>query len=250
MTTAEERISQLEKKLTKEMSAQISNRNCYKIAYTQFRLSQLYKLAGIPGKSEEMISEAYSTLQRSECSKSRKAQRLLNVISLYRNNPLSPPLIELPPHLKFIGPIILLAGYLAAYILYFRSIISYTFFFVLIFVMFAFSMAIPVILSSSYVKSMKMEYQSHRPSQFMNVENSSSPEAKTPDDLIDDARAEISLANYYYSLKDAKEAETHLEKAKRYLSDPLANQSKKREEAIGSLSKLENALRERKLAQG
>jgi hypothetical protein len=250
MTMAEERISQLEKKLIREMAAQTANRNCYKIAYTQFRLSQLYKLAGISGKSDEMINAAYSTLQKPECSKSRKAERLLNLISLYRNNPLSPPLIELPSHLKFTGPIILLAGYIAAYILYFRSVISYTFFFVLIFAVFAFSMAIPLVLSSSYIKRAKMEYLSHRPSQLINMEDATPPEVKTPDDLIDDARAEISLANYYYSLKDAKETETHIEKAKRYLSNPLTNQSKKKEEAIGSLSKLENALRERKLAQG
>lgn len=242
MKSAERRISQLERLLKRERGTNALAPNLCKIGYIEFRLSQLYKLEGAAVKAEEMLNDAYLTIQDPACRKNRKSSRLLSVISYCRDNPMAPPLVELPPILRYLSPIILLTGYVITYLVYLAGLLSYELFFVLIFAVFAISMVVTSVLSSSYVKQTKSYYMSHRPKDQYAFPNSRTAISKGPDDVVDDAKAEISLAGMYYSLKQYKEMELHIEKAKTYLNDPLSIQSNKREEALGSLSSLEKSL--------
>jgi hypothetical protein len=118
MVSPEERIERLEKKINDEMSSITGKTNWYRVGYMQFELSQLYRQVGNAGKADEMIEQSISTLQRPELRGDRKVERLISVIQFYRNNPNSVPMIKLPATVRYLSPIILLVGYVAAYIAY------------------------------------------------------------------------------------------------------------------------------------
>jgi hypothetical protein len=240
MNTAERRISQLEKLLKREKETNRDGHNDFKIGQTEFELSQLYRLSGVVDKSKQMLNDAFSILQDPYCKKGKRTEKLLSVISFYINNPTAPPLVQLPPLLKYFGPLIMLAGYVIAYLAYFVGRLSYTSFFIAIFGVFLASMFATGIASSSYARRIRREY-AYSPSYLPgSAEIRPGGEERTPDDVVDDARAELALASMFYSTKNFKEMESHLERAKAFLSDPLSDRSAKKEQAILSLNKLEN----------
>ena len=249
MTTAERRISQLEKLLKREAAANRQGHNYYKIGFTQFELYQLYKLSGAPSKAREMLNNAFTTVQNPECKKDKKAVNLLHTISFCINNPTAPPIVQLPVVLRYLSPIILLVGYVATYAAYFLRVISYIAFFAAIFVVFIGSVVATSIVNSSYLKQVKKEYVSSHPPDPSYSRTEYAVASKSPDDIMDDARAELSLANMYFSMKDIKETQAHMERARRFLNDPVSDQSKKKGETAGALTKLERAVAQRKLAE-
>jgi hypothetical protein len=246
MTTAERRISRLEKILERETTTNRAGHNYYRIGYTQFELSQLYKLSGIPAKSKEMLKEALLTLQNPECKKGKKTDKLVNLISFCISNPTAPPFVQLPTLLRYLSPLILMVGYASAYVIYFAKMISYTAFIAIIVGVFISSMLATGLVSSSYMKQIRKGYVSQQPFVPGFAVNSSTSNERTGDDLVDDARAELSLANLYFSTKEFKEMEVHLNKARAFLSDPLTNQSKKKDQALSILDKLESTLQGKK----
>ncbi|MEM0136351.1 MAG: hypothetical protein QXU18_14190 [Thermoplasmatales archaeon] len=246
MIAAERRISRLEQLLKKETNAIRGERNYYKIGLTEFELSQLYKLLGATDKSNEILKEASLTIQNPECKKGKKAEKLANLISFCVNNPTAPPVIQIPGLLRYLSPILLLVGYAAAYITYFTKLISYMEFFAIIIVVFISSMVVTGVVTSTFTKEIRKNYAQPRSFGQGSSDKSTFDSSRTPDDVVDDARAELSLANMYYSTKNFKEMEIHLKKAKSFLSDPTTVQSKKKEQAIDILNRLEGALQEKK----
>ncbi|MGC8644855.1 MAG: hypothetical protein ACP5UO_01140, partial [Thermoplasmata archaeon] len=115
-------------------------------------------------------------------------------------------------------------------------------------VVFVLSIAISSMASIGYLKRMNRNVMESR-QQDANGSFLANP-GETPDDIIDDAKAELSLANMFYSVKNMKETELHIERAKMYLNDPRTRQSAKREELLGTLGRLESAIRDRKFFQG
>jgi len=248
MNPLDKRISRLEAALAREKNRRAGASNCYKLGYTMFRLAQLYTLTGSADKAKQILNEAQSIVQSPECVKNRKVERLSSAISYYLANPRAPPMIEVPFLVKYMSLIILLIGYVAAYIAYFTKAISSEFFFVTIIAVFVLSIVISSLSSITYLKRMNKNVMASRKQDLQSgyVTNPS----ETPDDIIDDAKAELSLANMFYSVKDMKETELHIERAKMYLSDPRTTHSAKREELLGMLGRLENAVREKKFLQG
>jgi tetratricopeptide (TPR) repeat protein len=243
MTTAERRISQLEKLLKKEKETNRDGHNDYKIGYTEFELSQLYKLSGIYAKSKEMLNEAYSILHDPYCKKGKRTDKLLGLISFCISNPGAPPLVQLPSSLRYLSPLIMLGGYVTAYISYFVGLLSFTNFFIALFGVFVASMFATGIVSSSYARRMRRDYGYNSSYVPGSTEMKQGNGVRTPDDVVDDARAELALADMFYSTKNFKEMKFHLEKAKVFLSDPVSSSSGKKDQAILSLSKLEDAVK-------
>ncbi|MEM0141056.1 MAG: hypothetical protein QXN66_03345 [Thermoplasmatales archaeon] len=247
MNPFEKRISRLEALLAREKEKNLNASRCYKLGYTMFRLAQLYKLTGSFDKSKQFLNEAQSVLQSPECKRSKKVERLYSAISYFLGNPNAPPMVEMPAWIKYLSPIILVIGYAVSYIAYFSRLISYEAFFIMIIVVFVLSIAVSSIGSMAYMKRMSRNIAQYRQGSNSEYEISSS---KTSDDIIDDAKAELSLANMFYSVKDIKETELHVERARMYLNDPRANQSTKKEELLNALIRLESAIKERRLYQG
>ncbi|MEM0073723.1 MAG: hypothetical protein QXT41_03280 [Thermoplasmatales archaeon] len=246
MNPFEKKISRLEKVLAREKAKSINASRCYKLGYTMFRLAQLYKLTGSIDKSKQLLNDSQSVLQSPECKRSRKVERLSSAISYFLSNPNAPPLIEMPAWIKFMSPVILAVGYAASYIAYFSKLLTYELFFVMIIVVFALSIAVSSIGSMVYMRKISRNVAQYKQEVTGGYENS----GETPDDIIDDAKAEISLANMFYSVKNMQETQLHVERAKMYLNDPRASQSKTREELLNSLKRLESAIKERRSYQG
>ncbi|MGC8617567.1 MAG: hypothetical protein ACP5UZ_02335 [Thermoplasmata archaeon] len=244
--TAEQQISQLENLLKKETAENNAKHNCYKISRIEFELAQLYKLSGITGKSNDMLKEASLSISNPECKDGRRKKRLANLISYYMNNPNAPPIVQVPARFRYISPIILVAGYVGGYVAYFTKTISYTYFFAVIIGVFIASMVTTGVISSSFARDVKRKYNPSQPFVPITPEKQTTTSNTTPDDEVDDARAELSLADMYFSIKNFDEMERHLNRAKRILSDPATNQSKKRELAVGILERLEKTVREKK----
>ncbi len=247
MTMAERRISRLEEKLQRELSSKKGKKNFYKIGYIQFELSQLYRLKGNKEKSDEKLKEALLSVSNPECKKGKRAERLSRLITSYINNPSAPPMVPLPAIYRYLSPLILLAGYASSYVAYFTKMIPYTVFLGVVFAVFVLSIVITSFTSSYYVRRLREDYTPAQPEVEAAGAENLGLEEKTPDDLVDDARAELSLANLYLSTKDFKEMELHLERARAFLNNPLTNQSKKKEQALGILNKLESSVRGKKL---
>lgn len=245
MIAAEQRISQLEKSLKREVEKNDAERNLYKIGSIKFELSQWYKLSGKAEKSNEMLKEAWLSIQNPECKDVRRKQKLANLISYCTNNPTAPPIIKIPARLRYISPIILIAGYVGGYVAYLSKAVSYTAFFAVIAGAFIASMIAAGVVSSSFAREVKRDYNPSQP--FVSgTSGSMTNNQRTPDDEVDDARAELSLANMYFSIKNFDEMEMHLNRAKRILSDPTTNQSRKKEQALGILERLEKTLQDKK----
>jgi len=245
MVSPEERIERLEKKINDEMSSITGKTNWYRVGYMQFELSQLYRQVGNAGKADKMIEQSISTLQRPELRGDRKVERLISVIQFYRNNPNSVPMIKLPATVRYLSPIILLVGYVAAYIAYFKGLISYESLFITIIGVFIVGIFASSMLRSRYIRNAGMSFSNSQNSRggMINMQQFSSA-GKNPDDLIDDARAEISLAKMFYSMKQTKEAESHLQRAKMYLDDPLSDKSPKKIDVLASFDKLIASMRQ------
>ncbi len=238
-TTSERRIYQLEKILRREIESNRNGHKSYKIGYTQFELSQLYKLSGISDKSKEKLKEALETLHSPECKRTKKAVKLLDVVSFYLNNPSALPLVQLPRALRYLSPMILLAGYVGAYAMYFLGLLSYSTFFISVFLVFVASIVASSLLTNSYTKRIVGEY-AYSNHQISGVSGASAIKSeRTPDDILDDARAELSLANMFHSMKNDEEMEAHIERARAFLKDPMSDLSKKKQQAMDDLSKME-----------
>ncbi|MEM0138372.1 MAG: hypothetical protein QW100_01410 [Thermoplasmatales archaeon] len=246
MNPFEKRISRLEKALAREKAKSINASRCYKLGYTMFRLAQLYRLTGSVDRSKQLLNDVQSVLQSQECKRTRKVERLSSAVSYFISNPNAPPLIEMPAWIKFMSPVILVLGYAASYIAYFSRLITYELFFVMIIVVFALSIAVSSIGSIVYMKKISRNVVQYRQEATGGLDNS----GKTSDDIIDDAKAEISLANMFYSVKNMQETQLHVERARMYLNDPRASQSKTRDELLNSLKRLESAIKERRSYQG
>ena len=245
MIAAEQRISQLERSLKKEVEKNNAERNLYKIGSIQFELSQLYKLSGKTAESNEMLKEASLSIQNPECKGGRRKQKLANLISYCMSNPTVPPIIKIPAKFRYLGPIILIAGYVGGYVAYLTKTISYNAFFAVIIGAFIASMVAAGVVSSSFAKELKRNYNHSQPF-IPGTSGNVTKNQRTPDDEVDDARAELALANMYFSIKDFDEMEFHLNRAKRILSDPTTNQSRKKEQALGILERLEKTVQDKK----
>lgn len=250
MTAVERRISQLEKLLEREKETNSDGRNDYKIGQTEFELSQLYRLSGVAEKSKQLLNDAYSILHDPNCKKGRKTDKLINLISYYINNPTAPPMLQLPSSIKYLGPLIMLGGYVAAYIAYFTGKLSYTYFLISLFGVFLVSLVATSFATTAYARGVGKGYGPSSSSTSGSSINDQQGEDRTPDDIIDDARAELALANLFYSTKNYKEMEMHLEKARMYLSDPASDRSGKKEQAAELLNKLENSAKGKEIQKG
>ncbi len=243
MKSAEKRISRLERLLKKETATKRENHNYYKIGFTQFELSQLYKLSRVPNKSDEMLKEAMVSLQNPECKKGKKTDRLLGIILFYVSNPSAPPLVQLPVVLRYLSPVILLTGYLLTYAIYFLGFISSTYFFILIFAVFVVSVVAASILTSAYSKKIREDYVPTQQTIPGFPVNKPINRVTTAEDVIDSAKAELSLANMFYTMKNFEETKLHVERARNYLNDPLSAKSEKKQSVTEVLNKLDELMK-------
>lgn len=277
MTRIDQQISKLERSLQTEI-ATTGRTDYYKIGHIYFQLSQLYKLTGDSGKASSLLNEAYLSLTNPECVKGRRTDRLLNTISLCRANPALPPFVLPPRSWRYGGLVGMTAGFIVAFLLYFVGIIPYDLYLPVIFVVLILSTLVPAILSSGYTRRVQEQYgynRSHYQDQFLHQSQSEqqtishdhvsviqamygttqqshtaqeqvSPQEKEPDDMVDDAKAEMSLASMYFSMKNMVEAEQHLRKARSILGNPITNNSAKKEETVVKLEKLESEFNQKK----
>lgn len=243
MKAAERRISQLERQLKREKETNRGGTNDYKIGYTEFELSQLYKLSGVSARSSEMLEDALSILQGSTIVRGKKKEKLLNLVKFYKNNPTAPPLVELPNALKYLGPIILLVGYVSGYVFFLNGMISYGDFFIFAGAVLVVSMISTSVTSSYYVRRIQREYVSRRSGDFLSSASGGVGVEKTSDDILDDARAELSLASMFYTTKNFAETRLHMDRARKFLTDPLAGRSEKQERAMLVLNDLEDEMK-------
>lgn len=67
------------------------------------------------------------------------------------------------------------------------------------------------------------------------------------DDIIDSAKAQISLAKMYLAMKDFASAYTHLKTAQAYLTESASTNSLKWRESLAYLNELQSILNEKKI---
>ncbi len=70
------------------------------------------------------------------------------------------------------------------------------------------------------------------------------------DDIVDSAKAQISLAKMYLTMKDFESAYAHLRTAQAYLTESASSNSLKWKESLTNLNELQTILKEKKIRLG
>lgn len=133
--------------------------NCVKIAKMEMELARLYQSNGDGNSAKQTLEDARSVISSPQCPRSRQKRQIekeLNQIigvSVINGNP---NYVRFPLILRYSGLIILILGYLAIYLLNFFGIITNanteT---VLIYVIFAISLASSFIIRNLYMRQFR-----------------------------------------------------------------------------------------------
>jgi hypothetical protein len=128
--------------------------SCETIARIQLQLTQLYADVGNKAFSDQMLNDAYKTLQDPLCPRTRASEQMLRSVEYYRGHPGMLRMQSMPAIYRYLSLIVLLAGYLALYVVYylFRAYISYNDFLAGILVVFVLSIGLNFVVRNQYVK--------------------------------------------------------------------------------------------------
>lgn len=154
MVSREDKIRQLEQRLSDlRMTASYGN-NCDAIARLELQLFQLYHQTGNKMLADQAINEALRALQDPLCPKTRTTQSMINNIEYYKSHPQMLNAQSVPAIYRYLSIIVLIGGYAVLYAIYYgyKQYFSYNDFLIGILIIFMLSFGLNFFVRSAYTR--------------------------------------------------------------------------------------------------
>lgn len=116
LASKEEKIGLLESQLSSMRMTASYGTNCTQIARIELQLSMLYNQTGNKTRGDELVDEAFKTLNDPLCVATKDKNSMLRYIENYKSNPRLAALGSMPAIYRYLSMIVLLGGYLALYL--------------------------------------------------------------------------------------------------------------------------------------